>query len=130
MGRRKDAMARCVVRRIEAQSHQLVKRLAHNHVAVQQHHPVKLDQAECDQLCPGIVESRIVGITLATQRGQMGDSPCCDSARIQGGESRGRQRIGIEGDKGVLTADFLDRVAESEDSREIVEICDQAGPDC
>lgn len=52
-------------RRIELHLHQLVHVLHDQHIAIQLHDPVVLDQAERRQLGPAVVEARVGRVVLA-----------------------------------------------------------------
>jgi hypothetical protein len=126
-----DALARPLkTRRVELEIHQLVHVLADQHVAVELHDAVVLDQAEGRQLGPAVVEARVGRVVLAVLWQEVFGALLGDTAGFERRVALGGEGVGVECYEGVFRAVLLEAVVQREEAREVLGIGDEGRPDC
>lgn len=118
-----------VVVRFEGQVHELVHVAADEHVGVEEDDAVVLGEGEYDELCPGVVETRVAGVVALAGGDEARDGVGGDSAGVEGVEGGGGEGVDGEGDEGVGGVRAPERVVEGEEAREILGVGDEGGPD-
>jgi hypothetical protein len=117
-------------RRIQLQLHQLVHVLQGQHVAVELHDALILDQAKRRQLRPAVVESRVVRVVDVDSGQQVLDALLWDAAGFERGASLGREGVGVEGYEGIFRAVGFEGVVEGEEPGEVRGVRYESCPDC
>ena len=116
-------------RRIEFQIHQFVHVLERDHVAIQLDDAIIFDERERSQFTPAIVEAHVIGVVLGDGGEQIRHMAFEDPARVESGVTLGGEGVRVERDKGILGADFLERIVQSQEAREVIRVGDEGGPD-
>lgn len=89
-------------RRIELHLHQLIHVLQRQHVRIQLHDSVILDEAEGRELAPAIVEAWVVGVVHVHFGEQVLDVLLGNAAALERGVPFGWEGVGVECDERVL----------------------------
>ena len=114
--------------RIELQLHQLVHVSHHQHVAIELHHTVILDQREGRQLAPAIVEPWVLIVVFLYAGKEVCDALFRDPSSLKGTVALFGKGVGVERNEGVFATLLLERMIESEEAREVVGVGDEGCP--